>query len=77
MSTSRRSGRPHLFLVRLWVEENGGEQPEWRGKVQQVVSGEAHDFHNTTMLVDLLRTMASPPSVGRDADNNKTLGETN
>jgi len=62
MSVGRRSGRPHLFLVRAWVEEAGKEQAEWCGKVQQVVSGETHSFRNWPMLVDLLQAMSSPLS---------------
>jgi hypothetical protein len=71
MRVGRRSARSHLFLVRVWVEEAGDEQTEWCGKVQQVVSGEAHDFRNWLMLVDLLMTMASAPLARRDAEKSK------
>ncbi len=77
MSAGRRSGRSHLFLVRLWVEEKGNEQAEWCGKVQQVVSGEAHDFHNCTMLVDLLQVMISHPLARRDAETSNVKGKDN
>ena len=45
----------HLFTVRLWPKDLGEGQVEWRGKVQHVLSGEAHYFRewqelNTQLL---------------------------
>ncbi len=71
MRVGRRSGRSHLFLVRVWVEEAGNKQTEWCGKVQQVVSGEAHNFRNWPMLIDLLLAMASAPLAERDGEKVK------
>ena len=53
----------HLFTVRLWREEVGSGQSEWRGKVQQVSTGEAHYFREWQALVSLLLQMlaASEP----------------
>ncbi len=55
----------HLFTVRLWREEVGSGQIEWRGKVQQVSTGEAHYFREWETLVSLLLLMLvaseSPP----------------
>ena len=76
MSIGRRSGRPHLFLVRVWVEQAGKEQAEWCGKVQQVVSGETHSFRNWPMLVDLLQAMASPLLATQDVEESKVAGRT-
>lgn len=47
----------HLFTVRLWREEVGSGQIEWRGKVQQVSTGEAHYFREWETLVSLLLQM--------------------
>ena len=55
----------HLFTVRLWREEGGTGQTEWRGKVQQVSTGEAHHFREWEALISLLLQMLaaseSPP----------------
>ena len=53
----------HLFTVRLWQEEVGSEQSEWRGKVQQVSTGEAYYFRGWEALISLLLQMlaASEP----------------
>ena len=55
----------HLFTVRLWREEVGSGQIEWRGKVQYVSTGEAHYFREWETLVSLLLQMLvaseSPP----------------
>ena len=77
MSVGRRSGRSHLFLVRVWVEEAGNEQTEWCGKVQQVVSGKTHSFRNWPMLVDLLQTMVTPPLATPDIEKSKVKGKDN
>jgi len=47
----------HLFLVRLWSDPAGVESPAWQGKVQHLVSGEAHAFADWPTLVALLQTM--------------------
>ncbi len=63
--------RSQLFLVRLWAEQGREESSDrvspnaekaWHGRVQHIVSGEAHSFHDWSTLVDLLLTML--PSVG-------------
>ena len=53
----------HLFTVRLWQEEVSSGQSEWRGKVQQVRTGEAYYFREWQALITLLLQMlaASEP----------------
>ena len=46
-----------LFTVRLWAEDMGHGQVEWRGKVQHVVSGKAHYFRDWHVLIALLQDM--------------------
>ena len=45
----------HLFTVRLWVEELGDGQTEWRGKVEYVVSGERRYFRDWSTLIAFLQ----------------------
>jgi len=54
----------HLFLVRFWREEaqEVQDQREWRGRVQHVLSGEAHSFGNLSMLLDVLIAVLPAPS---------------
>ena len=47
----------HLFTVRLWAEDLGDGQIEWRGKLQHVTSGEARYFRDWRVLIALLQTM--------------------
>ncbi len=44
----------HLFTVRVWKEEIGVQQSEWRGKVQLLSTGETRYFRQWTGLVPLL-----------------------
>jgi hypothetical protein len=40
----------HLFMLRLWPEDLGSGQTDWRGKVQHVNSGEARYFRDWPTL---------------------------
>ena len=51
------SQQSYLFTVRLWVEELGDDQTEWRGKVQSAASGEARYFRDWPGLIAHLRGM--------------------
>jgi hypothetical protein len=44
----------HLFTVRLWAEELGNGQTEWRGQVQHVLSGETRYFRDWGTLVEFV-----------------------
>lgn len=51
--------RSHLFTVRLWAEELGNGQTEWRGQVQHVLSGETRYFRDWATLVEFVVAMLS------------------
>jgi hypothetical protein len=51
--------RAHLFTVRVWEEEIGENQTEWRGKVQLLTNGEVRYFREWVALVPLLVTLLS------------------
>jgi|RhiMethySRZTD1v2_1073278.scaffolds.fasta_scaffold5405041_1 hypothetical protein len=55
----------HLFTVRMWLEDLGDGQTEWRGRVQHVVSGEIHYFRHWPVLIAWLKTMLA----GSDSSN--------
>jgi len=53
--------RSELFTVRLWREDLGDNQVEWRGKVQHVQGGEAFYFREWPMLIAALLKMLPGP----------------
>jgi hypothetical protein len=59
----------HLFTLRLWSEEGTDGHSEWRGKIQHVMSGEAHYFREWQALVQFLLVMlpGSQPNGQQDA----------
>jgi hypothetical protein len=57
MDQDQRHHRSYLFTVRLWAEEIGNSQREWRGRVQQVTSGEAYYFRDWPTLSAYLLKM--------------------
>jgi len=59
MEKASHSSRSHLFTVRVWQEEIGTDQTEWRGKVQLHTSGDVRYFREWAALVPLLVTMLS------------------
>lgn len=58
----------HLFTVRLWAEDLGDGQAEWRGKVEHVTSGEAYYFREWSALVALLVAMLPDVQIARHPD---------
>jgi hypothetical protein len=65
---SNNERRSELFTVRLWREELGDNQAEWRGKVQHVQKGEAYYFRDWSMLVAAIRKMLQEPDAPPQAD---------
>jgi hypothetical protein len=57
MDADQQQPHSHLFTVRLWAEDLGDTQVEWRGQVQHVLSGEAHYFREWPALIALLQGM--------------------
>lgn len=55
----------HLFTVRVWEEEIGSDQTEWRGKVQLLTSKEVRYFREWAALVPLLLTMLAESELDR------------
>jgi len=60
--------RSELFTVRLWREELGDNQAEWRGKVQHVQGGEAFYFRDWSMLIAALLKMLPEPESPAQVD---------
>lgn len=58
----------HLFTVRVWQEELGDGQKEWRGKVQHVHTGEVRYFREWPALVAALLKMLSEPDFHAETD---------
>ncbi len=54
---ARPPARTHLFAVRVWLEDLGQGQSEWRGEVHHVISGEIRYFRNWPALLALLEAM--------------------
>ena len=59
MDSANGRSRSHLFTLRVWEEETGFEQSEWRGKVQLITSGEVRYFRDWAALAPLLLAMLS------------------
>jgi uncharacterized protein YbjT (DUF2867 family) len=49
--------KTHLFSLRIWSEPLGGDQVEWRGRLQVLPGGEASYFHGLTGLLSRLEDM--------------------
>jgi hypothetical protein len=59
--------RRHLFTLRLWREELGAGQAEWRGQVQYVLGGERHSFRDWSALVSYLEAKLQELDEGGNA----------
>ena len=47
----------HVFILRLWLEprEIEGAEPEWRGVIEHVVSGERRYFRNLEGMLSFIK----------------------
>lgn len=54
-----RKARSHLFSLRIWLVDLGSGETEWRGKLQDVVSGQNHYFRDWPALIQHLNQMLS------------------
>jgi len=60
--------RSHLFTVRVWKEDLGG-QTEWRGQLQYVTDGRARYFRDWSTLAGLLQEMLADREAARCSTN--------
>ena len=61
MDTTHPPSRSHLFTVRVWREDLGHSQSEWRGEVHDVESGEVRYFRDWSTLLTLVQVMLPEP----------------
>ncbi|MCE7983070.1 MAG: hypothetical protein DYG89_17945 [Caldilinea sp. CFX5] len=57
MTQRRPAAHSYLFTVRVWWEDLGQGQQEWRGVVKLVTSGEEHFFRDWVTLGELIERM--------------------
>ena len=65
MEHEQQHPRAHLFTLRLWQEELGGGESEWRGRVQDVTSGEAAFFRDWPGLAATVQRLAASACAAR------------
>ncbi len=46
-----------LFTLRIWQEELGNGEIEWRGKLQDVTSSDSHYFRDWYTLIESLQAL--------------------
>ena len=57
MDTAHPPSRSHLFTLRVWREDLGQGQSEWRGEVHEVESREVRYFRDWSTLLTLVQAM--------------------
>ena len=57
MDRPQAQSNTQLVTVRLWREDLGEGQGEWRGEVHDVASGERHYFREWLTLVAFLQAL--------------------
>jgi hypothetical protein len=55
MEKLRQPKRPHLFVLKLWLEELGDGKTEWRGVIQAMSTREKRYFREWQTLLDFLQ----------------------
>ncbi|MBS1253431.1 MAG: hypothetical protein MAG451_02480 [Anaerolineales bacterium] len=59
MKRRKQPAHSHMFQVRIWREDLGAGQSEWRGKVQHALSGRRRYFRQWPDLLVYLQEMLS------------------
>lgn len=72
MASGRTPHCSHLFTVRLWLEDLGDGRVEWRGQVQNVLSGEVRYFRDWPTLSALLQAMLPGSAIDLDTQGGKS-----
>ncbi|GIK56349.1 MAG: hypothetical protein HND44_06615 [Chloroflexi bacterium] len=57
MSDKEQLPDSQLFTVRVWLEGEVDGQPQWRGKLRHVPSGEIRHFRGWAALIPLMLDM--------------------
>jgi len=70
MNTSKEymEAPSHLFLLRLWAEDENNRQGEWSARLQHVFSGETHTFRACPQLVDILLDLSGGHATAQQED---------
>ncbi len=66
MDKTRPNKVSHLFLVRVWLDEEMDEAHSWQGKVQHVVTGQAGRFDSQSSMMLLLASMLPLSNSAKD-----------
>ncbi len=53
--------KSRLFTVRLWQEELGGGQTEWRGRAQDIMTGAEAYFRDWPGLIAVMTRLLETP----------------
>ena len=69
--TDSEHPQSHLFTLRLWREELGGGQTEWRGRLRHVLSGDTRHFREWPTLIELLVAMLENGGPGAISDGDE------
>jgi hypothetical protein len=59
LNTVSLQNHSHLFLVRLWTQEESEGHVKWQVKVQHLKSGQARFLQSVPDLVDVLTAMVN------------------
>ncbi len=61
--------RLHLFTLRVWEETLGAGKVEWRGRVQEISTGEALFFRDWPGLITTLQRLIDGATVAQDGSS--------
>ncbi len=66
MQQEQQHPQAHRFILRLWQEPLGEDRLEWRGRVQEIASGETAFFRDWPGLIATLTRLTAWPPAGRE-----------
>ena len=64
---SPESGQSHLFSLRVWKTSSRAGDPEFRGQIHHVLSGEIRHFRTWDTLAEFIVAQVEQDSAGMDS----------
>ncbi|MEZ4619241.1 MAG: hypothetical protein R2867_27530 [Caldilineaceae bacterium] len=69
MATDHTTRSSHIFALRLWQEETGAGQQEWRGRIYDAATRDVRYFREWASLISLLLAMLRDAEQSQERTN--------
>lgn len=73
MAETKLPEQAQIFIIKMWREVLNHDQSEWRGRIQDVRSGEIHYFRDWQTIIGFITTLLPELKNGKRPRSKKEL----